>query len=207
MANSGSDPEGKVCIAQIGAAHGVRGEVRVKLFSDDPQSLIQYGALETADGSRRFEIETARFAKTVYVCGIKGLRNRDEAEALNGTRLYVSRDKLPELDEEEFYHSDLLGLEARLETGDVLGTIVGIPDFGAGDLLDIVPKRGKGVYIPFTREAVPVVNIAEGYVTVIPPEGLLDDADADERAKEGEGVDFSQSPELLDGLEGLKDKD
>nr|WP_321442781.1 ribosome maturation factor RimM [uncultured Cohaesibacter sp.] len=200
MPKQAAEPEGKVCIAQIGAAHGVRGDVRIKLFSDDPDSLTRYGALSTADGSRQFMIESARLSKTVFVCRIKGLRDRNDAEALNGVKLYIERDQLPELDEEEFYHSDLLGLEARLEDGTVLGSIVGIPDFGAGDLLDIAPKKGKGFYLPFTMAVVPHVDVAGGYVTVVPPEGWLDEADRSEQAQEGEGFDFSQSPELLDGL-------
>ena len=190
MAKGPSDPEGKVCIAQIGAAHGIRGEVRVKLFAEDPDALFDYGPLETADGSRRFEFLSARESKTIFVCRIKGLTNRNDVEALNGVRLYVDRDALPELDEEEFYHSDLIGLEARLEDGTSLGSIVAIHDFGAGDVLDVSPKRGKGYYIPFTRAVVPEVKVSEGYVLVDPPEGLLDEPDENERAQEGEGVDF-----------------
>lgn len=196
------DPEGKVCIAQIGAAHGIRGDVRIKLFSDDEAALTHYGPLTSADGKRSFEILSARLSKTVYVCRIKGLADRDEAESLNGTLLYVNRDLLPELDEEEFYHSDLIGLVAKLEDGSELGTITAVHDFGAGDLLDIVPSRGKGLYLPFTRAVVPSIDLEAGFVTVVPPEGLLDAADRDEKAKEGEAADFSDRPELLDGLEG-----
>ena len=198
---SHKEPDGKILIAQIGAAHGIRGEVRVKLFSDDPASLTQYGPLLSADGSRRFKILSARASKTVFVCRIKDVADRNGAESLNGVKLYVDRDHLPELEEEEFYHSDLIGLEARLEDGTALGTIVGIPDFGAGDLLDISSIGGKGLYVPFTQEAVPEVNLAEGHVVIVPPEGLLDEADKAEQGKEGEGVDFSQRPELLAGLE------
>ena len=200
MSKQASEPEGKICIAQIGAAHGVRGEVRVKLFSDDPEALTHYGVLSNADGSRRFQIESSRLSKNVYVCRIKDLKDRNEAESLNGVKLYIDRDQLPELDEEEFYHSDLIGLDARLEDGTVLGSIIGIPDFGAGDLLDIAPKKGKGFYLPFTLAVVPHVDVAGGYVTVVPPEGWLDEADRTERAREGEGVDFEKAPELLDGL-------
>nr|WP_321455226.1 ribosome maturation factor RimM [uncultured Cohaesibacter sp.] len=200
MAKEPADPQGKVCIAQFGAAHGVRGEVRIKLFAEDPDALFDYGPLETADGSRQFEFLSARESKTVFVCRIKGLNNRNDVEALTGQRLYVDRDKLPELEEEEFYHSDLIGLDVRLEDGTSIGSIVAIHDFGSGDMLDVMPKRGKGYYIPFTREVVPELKISEGFVLVNPPEGLLDEADESERAQEGEGVDFSNSPELLDGL-------
>ena len=201
MAKGPSDPQGKVCIAQFGAAHGIRGEIRVKLFAEEPDALFDYGALETADGTRQFEFLSARESKTIFVCRIKGLTNRNDVEALNGVRLYVDRDRLPELEEEEFYHSDLIGLDARLEDGTSIGAIVAIHDFGAGDMLDVMPKRGKGYYIPFTRDVVPVVKLSEGYVLVNPPEGLLDEADESERAQEGEGVDFTQSPELLEGLD------
>ena len=111
-----------------------------------------------------------------------------------------TRDALPALEEEEFYHSDLIGLDARLEDGSVIGSIVAIHDFGAGDLLDVVPARGKGIYIPFTQEAVPQIHMSQGYVTVVPPEGLLEEVDDAERAKEGKAADFSNSPELLEGL-------
>lgn len=196
------DTEGKVCIAQIGAAHGIRGDVRIKLFSDDEAALSHYGPLTSADGKRVFEILSARLSKTVYVCRIKGLTDRDEAESLNGTLLYADRGLLPELDEEEFYHSDLIGLVAKLEDGSELGMIAAVHDFGAGDLLDIVPSRGKGFYLPFTRDVVPSIDLEAGFVTVVPPEGLLDAPDREEKAKEGEAVDFSDRPELLDGLEG-----
>lgn len=199
------NPEGKVCLAQIGAAHGVRGDVRIKLFSDDEAALTQYGPLTSADGKRSFEILSARLSKTVYVCRIKGLTDRDAAESLNGTLLYADRDLLPLLDEEEFYHSDLIGLVAKLENGSELGTISAVHDFGAGDLLDIVPPRGKGIYLPFTREAVPSIDLDAGFVTVVPPDGLLDVPDADEKVKEGKAVDFSERPELLDGIEGKQD--
>jgi 16S rRNA processing protein RimM len=200
MAKNETDPEGKVCIAQIGAAHGVRGEVRVKLFAEEPDALFDYGPLETADGTRQFEFLSARESKTVFVCRIKGLNNRNDVEALNGVRLYVDRAQLPDLEEEEFYHSDLIGLDARLADGTSIGTIMAIHDFGAGDMLDVMPKRGKGHYIPFTRAVVPEVKVSEGYVLVTPPDGLLDEADESEREQEGEGVDFSEVPELLDGL-------
>lgn len=200
MAKGPIDPQGKVCIAQFGAAHGIRGEVRVKLFAEDPDALVAYGPLETADGARRFEFLSARESKTIFVCRVKGLNNRNDVEALTGTRLYVDRDQLPELEEEEFYHSDLIGLDVRLEDGSSIGSIVAIHDFGSGDMLDVMPKRGKGYYIPFTRAVVPEVKVSQGYVLVTPPEGLLDEPDEDERAQEGEGVDFSEAPELLDGL-------
>lgn len=195
-----SDPDGKVCIAQIGAAHGIKGDVRIKLFSDDPAAFTQYGPLSSADGSETFEIMSARASKTVFICRIKGLTNRNRAEELNGTFLYADRSLLPELDEEEFYHSDLIGLSAQLEDGTELGKIIAVHDFGSGDLLDVAPARGKGFFIPFTREVVPTINLDGGFVIVVPPEGLLDETDRMERALEGEAANLSDRPELLEGL-------
>lgn len=195
-----TDPAGKVCIAQIGAPNGVRGDVRVKVFSDDPDSLVKYGALQTADGSRSFEALSARPQKTVYVVRFREITSRNDAESLNGTKLYIERDALPDLEEEEFYHSDLIGLSAQLEDGSEFGTVLMVHDFGAGELLDIAPKTGKSVLIPFTREAVPLVDIAGQRVVIVPPQGLLDGDDAKEKQREGQGADLSQSPELLEGL-------
>lgn len=203
-ANTPKAPDGKICIAQIGAAHGVNGEVRVKLFSDDPASLTIYGPLENADGSRRFSIKYAKPSKGVYICRIKGLMDRNEAEMMNGTKLYVDRSCLPEPEEDAFYYCDLIGCEARLEDGNVLGAIVGVHDFGAGDLLDIVPLRGPSLFIPFTKEAVPEVNLGAGYVVVVPPLGLLDKPDPEDKAKEGLAADFSLYPEFIEALDTLK---
>ena len=201
MKRDEKEPDGKVCLAQIGAAHGIRGEVRIKLFSDDPHALTDYGPLHNADGSQQFIILSARPSKMVFVCRIKGVGDRNGAEALNGTKLYIDRVQLPEPEEEEFYYSDLIGLEAVLEEGTILGHVIAVHDFGAGDLLDIAPKRGKSVLVPFTKEAVPEIDFDAGRVLVIPPEGLLEPADEAEKAREGEAADFSANPELVKGLE------
>src|SRR5216110_2055750 len=102
----------RICIAQIGAAHGVRGEVRLKAFTEDPLSVARYGALESEDGKQRFEIETVRPAKNVLVARLKGITDRDAAERLKSLRLYVAREKLPKPADDEFYHADLIGLSA-----------------------------------------------------------------------------------------------
>src|SRR6476659_10162622 len=113
----------KVCIAQIGAAHGVRGEVRLKAFTEDPLSVTRYGALETEDGIRQVVIEAARPAKDMLVARLKGVTDRNAAEALKNVRLYVAREKLPKPDADEFYYTDLIGLTAQKQSGETVGTV------------------------------------------------------------------------------------
>ncbi|MEM9630452.1 MAG: ribosome maturation factor RimM [Pseudomonadota bacterium] len=172
MSNSDSQ---KVLLAKIGAAHGIRGEVRVKPFGDDPLSFTDYGVLTTRDGKQSFEVDKARVQKTVVITKFKEISDRNQAEELNGVELFIDRDQLPEPEEDEFYYSDLNGLNVLDQAGDTLGKIVAVQDFGAGDLLEIRPKRGKTFYIPFTREFVPEISLAEGQVTVDVPEGYLSD--------------------------------
>lgn len=167
--------ERPVLMAVIGAAHGVSGEVRVKSFTQDPLSLGDYGPLSAADG-RAFTVSSIRPAKTVVVVRFREIGDRTAAEALSGTELFVPRARLPaDLEEDEFYYADLVGLEARTPDGVVLGRIVAVHDFGAGEVIEV--KGGKGVsMIPFTRVAVPKVALAEGHVLIDPlAAGLLDE--------------------------------
>lgn len=168
--------DSRVCLGAIAGAHGVRGDVRIKTFTEDPLAIADYGPLSSEDGSQQFKIARAREAKGVIVAAIEGIRNREAALALRGTRLYVDRDSLPEEDEEDtWYHADLIGLEIRGPEGTALGTLTAIHDFGAGDLLDVkLAGSGKSVILPFTAEAVPEVDIEAGVITVVPPDGLLD---------------------------------
>jgi 16S rRNA processing protein RimM len=170
--------EDKVLLARIGAAHGVRGEVRIKPFTADPLSVAQFGPLSAQDG-RTFRIERLRPAKEVVIAKIHGVDDRDAAEALNGTDLFVPRDRLPAPDEEdEFYHADLIGLEATSPNGNLLGTVVAIHNFGAGDILDIVPRRGPSLLVPFTKQAVPEIDLSAGRLVAIPPPDAPEDDDA-----------------------------
>ena len=160
----------RVCIAQIGAAHGVRGEVRLRAFTEDPLSVRRYGPLETEDG-RRFEIEAVRPARDMLVARLKGISDRDAAERLTNLRLYVARDRLPKPADGEFYHADLIGLAATTADGAPFGTVKAVHNFGAGDLLEIEPAAGgMTVMLPFTDAAVPTIDLAGGRVVVDPPE-------------------------------------
>ncbi|HQF31159.1 MAG TPA: ribosome maturation factor RimM, partial [Hyphomicrobiales bacterium] len=178
--------EDRVCLAVIGAAHGVRGEVRVKPFGADPLALGAYGPLADESGTREFEVAALRPVKGgMLVVRFRGVADRDAAERLNGTRLYVDRDRLPPPGEDEFYHADLIGLGAVHIDGAPLGRVVAVPDFGAGDLLEIATGGGKTLLVPFTRAVVPEIDLAGGRLVVDPPPGLLDEAGADEDEEAG----------------------
>src|ERR1700742_5396769 len=126
----------QVCVAKIGAAHGVRGAVKLWTFTEDPFAVTRYGPLATKDGTRSFEVAHAREGKGHLVATLKGVTSRNEAERLNGLELYVARDHLPATDEDEYYHADLIGLTAVTTTGDPLGRVTAIHNFGAGDIIE-----------------------------------------------------------------------
>jgi len=159
----------KILLAQIGSPHGIKGEVRVKPFGE-PEMLNQYGKLETRDG-KKFKIKRMRPQKTMMVVKFEGVNTRDEAESLNGVELFIDRAKLPEPeDEDEFYIEDLIGMNVLDEKGDQLGNILAVPNFGAGDMLEIKPSNSSSTFfLPFTREVVPEIDFENSNVKVVPP--------------------------------------
>jgi len=172
-------PKNPVQMAVIGAAHGIKGELRVKTFTGDPLALADYGPLYTSDG-RAFEIETIRPAGEVVVVRFKGIGDRTAAERLTGTELFVDRSVLPAEEEDEFYHADLVGLAVRDETGAEAGRVTAVQNYGGGDILEIAWRGRKGLLIPFSQAAVPEVDVAAGFVRVDPvAAGLVEDADGD----------------------------
>ena len=158
----------RICVAQIGAAHGIRGEVRLRSFTGDPMAIASYGPLESEDGTRRFTIETLRPAKDHFVARLAGVSDRNAAETLTNLKLYVSRDRLPPAAEGEFYHADLVALEAVTPDGAPLGTVTAVHNFGAGDVIEIKPESGEALLVPFTDAAVPEIDIAAGRMVVVP---------------------------------------
>jgi len=160
----------RICVAQIGAAHGIRGEVRLRSFTEDPMAITAYGPLESEDGKQRFEIEALRPAKDHFVARLTGVPNRDAAEKLTNIKLYVSRDRLPAIEDDgTFYHADLIGLSAVTPDGTALGTVTAIHNFVAGDLVEIKPADGgEPLMVPFTDAAVPEIDIAAGRIVVVP---------------------------------------
>ncbi len=165
----------QVCVARIGAAHGVRGAVKLWTFTEDPFAVKAYGPLSTKDGARQFEVTSAREAKDHLVATIKGVTTREEAERLNGIELYVPREKLPATEEDEYYHTDLIGLAAETTTGVALGRVLAIHNFGAGDIIEIAPPSGVTMLLPFTNAVVPTVDLAGGRVVIELPEEIEGD--------------------------------
>ncbi len=161
-----------ICLGQIGAAHGVRGEVRLRSFTAEPEAIANYGPLETDDG-RVFEIETMRPAKDHFVAKLAGVGDRTAAERLANLKLYVPRERLPApTAADEFYHADLIGLTVVDPAGTTLGTVVAVQNFGAGDLIEVKPARSdKTEFVAFNDVNVPVVDIAARKIVVILPEG------------------------------------
>ena len=166
----------KICVAKIGAAHGVRGEVRLWPFTEDPMAVLHYGPLSTRDGARQFEVARARAATDHLVVMLKGITNRDEAERLNGIELYIARDALPDADDGEYYHADLIGLAAIDPQGTSVGTVTAIHNFGAGDIIEVAPKSGPSLLLPFTNAVVPTVDLAAGHVVVELPNEIEGDS-------------------------------
>ena len=166
----------KVCLGAIVGVHGIRGEVKIKCFCDDEKHLTAYGALSNEQGDMSLDIKIVGHSKDLLRAKIKGVEDRTTAENYIGTGLYIERDKLPSLDEEEFYHADLIGLDVRNNQGESLGEVNAIYNFGAGDILEIKSKDGVLEMLPFNKTFVPTINIKDGYIIV---EMVLADEEAE----------------------------
>jgi 16S rRNA processing protein RimM len=164
-----------ICVARIGAAHGVRGAVKLWTFTEDPFAVKEYGPLTTKDGARQFEVTHVREAKDHLVATLKGIATREDAERLNGIELYIAREKLPETDEDEYYHADLIGLAAVNAANEPLGRVTAIHNFGAGDIIEIAPSQGPTMLLPFTNAVVPTVDLANGRVVIELPQEIEGD--------------------------------
>src|SRR5579862_6437515 len=165
----------RVCVGVVTGPHGVRGAVRLKSFTAEPDAVARYGPLEDESGERRFELRLIGSAKGVVIAKVAGIEDRDRAEALRGLRLYLARAALPPPGEDEYYHADLIGLAAALADGTPIGRVRAVHDFGAGDTLEIERAEGPPVLVPFTRAIVPIVDLAAGRLVLDPPPGLIDE--------------------------------
>ena len=150
----------------------MRGAVKLWTFTEDPLAVQSYGPLMTKDGARQFEIANLRAAKDHLVATFKGIASRNDAEKLNGIELYVPREKLPAIDDGEYYHADLVGLAAVTAADEPLGRVVAIHNFGAGDIIEIAPPKGATLLLPFTNAVVPTVDIAGGRVVIELPQEI-----------------------------------
>lgn len=175
-----SESDELICVGTIAGAFGVRGEVRLKSFTADPEAIEDYNPLTTEDGSRSFEVGIIQTIKNGLSVRLSNVATKEEADALKGVNLYVPRSRLPSLPDDEFYHADLIGLEIFDTGGTKLGKIKSVQNHGAGDLLEIHgPGLKSSILLPFTKAAVPTVDLSAGRLIADPPEGLFPDPDSD----------------------------
>ena len=164
----------RVCVGVIAGARGLRGQVRIKSYTEDPAGLAAYGPITDEAGTRRFALTVTGKAKGVVLARIEGVGDRDAAQALRGTRLYVDRAALPEPDEEEvYYHADLIGLSAEDAKGRPLGRVIAVQNYGAGDVLEIEGPDHAVLIVSFTRAVVPVVDLDGGRLVVELPGEII----------------------------------
>ena len=168
MSKAAEKSEDKVCVGVVTGAHGLQGAVRIKSFTMDPRQVAAYGPVSDTAGSRQFHLTLTGDAKGVVLARIDGVEDRDSAQALAGTELFVDRCALPATVEDEFYYADLIGLTAMRVDGDVYGTVHAVHNFGAGDVLEIERAEGVRIMLPFNRENVPKVDLDAGILTVDP---------------------------------------
>ncbi|EPX80623.1 ribosome maturation factor RimM [Litoreibacter arenae] len=164
----------QIVVGAIAGAFGVKGEVRLKSFCATPEDIALYAPLK-GDNGVEYTLKITRAIKGGFAARLSGVRFKDEADALRGVKLSAARDLLPSLPDDEYYHADLIGLEVLDTGGKLLGKVAAVLNHGAGDILELRGPALKGsVLLPFTREAVPTVDLAAGRVIADPPEGLLD---------------------------------
>jgi 16S rRNA processing protein RimM len=170
-------PQNLVLLGVFGAAHGLKGEVRLKSYTEEPLAIANYEPLVTKTG-RKIHITSLRQQKDMLVVRIEGVNDRTSAEQLVNLQLFTEREALgtPE-DEDEFFHADLLGLAARDEKGALIGSVTGMFDFGAGDIIEVTPNGGKPLLLPFTRAVVPTVDIKAGHILVVLPQETGDEGE------------------------------
>lgn len=165
-----------ICVGSIAGAFGVKGEVRLKSFTADPVAIADYAPLMTKDGIKMFDVVLTGSVKNGLTARMSGIITKEDADALKGTELYVPRDRLPNLPDDEFYHADLVGLSVYDTGGTLLGQVRAVQNHGATDLLEIMGNGLKTtVLLPFTRVAVPTVDLASGRIIADPPHGLFAD--------------------------------
>lgn len=170
----------KISVGAIAGSYGVRGELRVKSYTAVPEDIESYSPLSSEDGTRSFALALVRPIKNGFVARITDVTTKEEADALRGTILYARRDQLPSLPDDEFYHADLIGLSVYDTGGTLLGKVKTVQNHGADDLLELqLAGSSATVFLPFTKLAVPTVDLATGRIVADPPDGILPDAKQD----------------------------
>lgn len=164
-----------ICVGAIAGSFGVRGEVRLKSFCAVPEEIEDYSPLTNEDGSESYTLTLTRAIKGGYAARLSSVETKEQADAIKGLRLFVPRDRMPSLPDDEYYHADLMGLEVYDTGGVLLGTVKTVQNHGASDLLEIHgPGLKSTVLLPFTLAAVPTVDLDKGRIIADPPEGLFD---------------------------------
>lgn len=170
-------PQNLILLGVFGAAHGLKGEVRLKSYTEEPLAIANYGPLKTKTG-RLIKLSSLRQQKDMLVVRVEGVNDRTGAEQLVNLQLFAEREALGAPgDEDEFFHADLIGLAARDEAGALIGTVTGMFDFGAGDIVEVTPDGGKPLLLPFTKAVVPAVDIKAGHILVVLPRETEDDTE------------------------------
>jgi len=163
-----------ICIGAIAGAFGVKGEVRLKSYTANPIDIINYAPVRTQDGSREFEIVLTGQVKKGLTARMTGIITKEDADALKGTELFVPKSRLPQLPDDEYYYSDLVGMTIQDTGGAALGTVRSVQNHGASDLLEIALSDASAtVLLPFTKQCVPTVDMAKRVIVADPPEGLF----------------------------------
>jgi 16S rRNA processing protein RimM len=171
--NSPMTAKDRICIGTISGAFGVAGEVRLKSFCAEPEAIAAYGPLYTQDGNHSFAVKLTRPVAGGLGARLSGVATKEQADALRGTNLYVDRSVLPSLPDDEYYHTDLIGLQVRDTGGALLGTVHAVLNHGAGDMLEVTGQgRKQPLLIPFTLAIVPTVDLGLGRIVADLPEGL-----------------------------------
>jgi 16S rRNA processing protein RimM len=191
----------RICLGVIVGAKGIKGEVRIKSFTEDPFDVGSYGPVESEDGAKNWMVKVIGESKGTVTAKLNGITDRNQAEALKGQKLYVDRAKLPEADAGTYYHADLVGLKAVLNSadgkgGEEIGSVLALYNFGAGDIIEVGHDQRDSTLVPFTEDAVVEVNIEGGFIRIEPLPGLFGGGDEDEGAEEGDntGVDDTLIP-------------
>lgn len=164
----------QICVGAIAGAFGVNGEVRLKSFTASPEDIAIYSPLTTEDGKQSFEITLNHAIPNGFAARLSGVSTKEQADTLRGIRLFTARDRLPNLPDDEYYHADLIGVSVYDGGGTLLGTVKDVTNHGAGDMLEVqLPKSNDTVFLPFTNDAVPTVDLAAGRIVADPPDGLF----------------------------------
>ena len=185
---------GRICLGVIVGVHGVRGHLKIKAYTDKPAALDRYGPVSLDDGSLLHLKVKSVSPKGTVIAVAQEVTDRNEAELMRGLELFIKRDALPPTANDEVYHTDLVGLEARDNDGVAIGVIVGLHDFGAGDIIEVKPPSGPTMMLPFAPEYRDEMRLEEGFVTLLPPQGMMELAGMDGKTENPEGrVDQSKA--------------